>query len=1550
MYDQRTFILQNVPPGYDSELVKDYIEANLDKDVDKIIAYPFIQGRFLFTLKEDLTDFNSAFEIVKKEKIDDQIIILLKTKTMPAVIVVTHIDFQKLEEEFLKLYLECTFGNNENIIQKCDSWPDLKVAVVHFNKEQQSVVERILAKNDHIPLPSEDYHISVSPYFLDFHDHIDLTPAIPKTLAKETSLSSLSQGISDDQDSSEEESYNATGNKLLTKCKKNNGKKNSKSCNFDYVPTKTSESVEGKLFSAAEKDTKARRRQSETLTYKFAQPGQAFNKNKDEMSDSDQDNDDTEEDEDAEDVNGDEVDNDSQDDNDSEKNKMDVCGENISDDGETEANENKNCISDKKGFNNRGQKAYFLKTGNDMHRLKSSHHDDNTVQGRFDFLSSIRGASYSNARIMNTGNFARGKRGNFRGCFRGRSELHKFSTQSRDIEANSDSEKRQDTSQIRSADIKRNNRHQNIVNRGRGARGGRGQNNSIHAHARNPSNINLDTNVDLGKQTFPVGPAVGQQKRKKKNTTPPHYKSQSNLMEIKKFTKSSTDLKNTESDAKTKSNLIYPESIKRRNSEGITNVCKIDISALQYKCLQPYLKSLDLSQCKVKYNNEDNVVVLKGSYQSVNKCHLELLKELKKIKETSVPICDDVQQLLFTEKGKLVLSELRNSDFPASFIEHDVVSKSIKIASYDEMIVTKAEQTIKEKLEYTETIKGKRDIPDDKISLLKYNIFQCNLLVKIKWEDKSCNFTILGIKDHVLLAMKEVEKFLEDFGIFDKSFDVGKPLAKYFCFLQDHIHTILKEVTLLSPPKFEEHQVCLRFQGNKFETSNAIKKLQELKGQVKFIKWNLMSTFKEHEVFLIANSFKRGVLKDSVEKYQYKYKCLIDTSHLSSLNMISPNTKKVKPSRKSKLTFHATKSTIPLQPKVNHKIIYRMTQTCQLIIKPYGDVVKEKSDVLVSILGTNLDLTKTRVGISFQKNCPVHSNEVKRSYLTNRNPSVVTVNKPQGLNCLAVCHVILEPWDPHTSENKLSQAIQQVFNEARQVGARSISFPALGCGAAFKFPSSHVANIIFKNFNMSMDRNLERIVLLAPDPTFFSDLNSQASKLYRAHHQAPIAVPTSVAQDNEVEDTSDDSSEDSDDELLKIDYPSQEKTQCSTELVIMALNHHDVDDLKKQVQQEIKEKCLHIDYFNQDVLKFWPRESRKKIIDNAKKLAVWVERSRHPKTKYIGYIIKGEKTAVYDMKIFIDREFQEASKHMPRRTLFSSKAPKRGTVEFLEYATQSDELFPSYWSFNQKKNFFLEWFSKKFTERKVLVDVDKETKDAIENLVTKTFDPQLVGQGHDAQGLHHSSLKVIKVQRVENLGLFELYREQRKRLFAKMWNMKRVCCSIDKLRGSKGSVQTKKYLSEAMKNELYSEVNEHYLFHGAKEDCVDTIVNHGLDPKLANEQAMFGKGIYTAERSTKSDQYTDSNPRKRNGQNLTLILARMLLGNVFLCDEKSKFITGNKKLSRPPCMKCYEDKCTCSNQVLFDSVMGNGNWLFREFVVYEASHCYPEYVITYRRS
>lgn len=72
-----------------------------------------------------------------------------------------------------------------------------------------------------------------------------------------------------------------------------------------------------------------------------------------------------------------------------------------------------------------------------------------------------------------------------------------------------------------------------------------------------------------------------------------------------------------------------------------------------------------------------------------------------------------------------------------------------------------------------------------------------------------------------------------------------------------------------------------------------------------------------------------------------------------------------------------------------------------------------------------------------------------------------------------------------------------------------------------------------------------------------------------------------------------------------------------------------------------------------------------------------------------------------------------------------------------------------------------------------------------------------------------------------------------------------------------------------------------------------------------------------------------------------MLLIRLLLGEMFVTNKPQNF-------QLPPCKNCREEKCM-RHKYHFDSVVGDGQWLHREFVVYDKAQCYPEYIITYNR-
>ena len=78
-----------------------------------------------------------------------------------------------------------------------------------------------------------------------------------------------------------------------------------------------------------------------------------------------------------------------------------------------------------------------------------------------------------------------------------------------------------------------------------------------------------------------------------------------------------------------------------------------------------------------------------------------------------------------------------------------------------------------------------------------------------------------------------------------------------------------------------------------------------------------------------------------------------------------------------------------------------------------------------------------------------------------------------------------------------------------------------------------------------------------------------------------------------------------------------------------------------------------------------------------------------------------------------------------------------------------------------------------------------------------------------------------------------------------------------------------------------------------------------------------------------------------------MILLRMLLGEMCVLNDRKVFI-------RPPCKTCHYDRCSNKSHSTmgdwdYDSIVVDGQWNFREFLIFQMSKCYPEYVISYRR-
>jgi len=96
---------------------------------------------------------------------------------------------------------------------------------------------------------------------------------------------------------------------------------------------------------------------------------------------------------------------------------------------------------------------------------------------------------------------------------------------------------------------------------------------------------------------------------------------------------------------------------------------------------------------------------------------------------------------------------------------------------------------------------------------------------------------------------------------------------------------------------------------------------------------------------------------------------------------------------------------------------------------------------------------------------------------------------------------------------------------------------------------------------------------------------------------------------------------------------------------------------------------------------------------------------------------------------------------------------------------------------------------------------------------------------------------------------------------------------------------------------------------------------------------------------------TDPKYERADGQtSLFMFVVRVLLGNVFICRKPTPF-------RKPPCtgQNCHKDNCVdLSHQPSFHSVVGTHGsddvrLIFRDFVIYETSQAYAEFLVEYER-
>lgn len=242
-----------------------------------------------------------------------------------------------------------------------------------------------------------------------------------------------------------------------------------------------------------------------------------------------------------------------------------------------------------------------------------------------------------------------------------------------------------------------------------------------------------------------------------------------------------------------------------------------------------------------------------------------------------------------------------------------------------------------------------------------------------------------------------------------------------------------------------------------------------------------------------------------------------------------------------------------------------------------------------------------------------------------------------------------------------------------------------------------------------------------------------------------------------------------------------------------------------------------------------------------------------------GYKESVRKAQTEILQVLLDEKDSSESRRRRKSTAI------RETKEFVRIMVEDEPEVPSYWKHYKPDTTLkslLTSIKQTFTQKnyeKVELDPNSQTFASIITMINSTFDPTKVGKGQDAVGLdgmNYSQLRVLKIQRIENLELYAKFTSARQLLYFRLMKSEEVRFpKIQDLPNCSGKIETTKFVNSSLDKDLHSEVNEVLLFHGTKKDNIGTICSSGLDQKLGSGRAMFGPGIYGAEYSTKADQY-----------------------------------------------------------------------------------------------
>lgn len=232
------------------------------------------------------------------------------------------------------------------------------------------------------------------------------------------------------------------------------------------------------------------------------------------------------------------------------------------------------------------------------------------------------------------------------------------------------------------------------------------------------------------------------------------------------------------------------------------------------------------------------------------------------------------------------------------------------------------------------------------------------------------------------------------------------------------------------------------------------------------------------------------------------------------------------------------------------------------------------------------------------------------------------------------------------------------------------------------------------------------------------------------------------------------------------------------------------------------------------------------------------------------------------------------------------------------------------------------------------IDVTDLLGARFQELMEETCKAQYIRHGAGSAGSFHRGYRVERVHRVENDALWREYARRRSTVTENGGPHPPTPTEITEGR-------------EWLRHDLLSDAdaNEVFLLHGAPPDTVFHIANGGFQDSLARSRSLFGNAVHFAENSSKADEACAPDSHG----SCYMIMARVTLGTPF------ETPTAMAELTQPPTLRGHSDPLSldrrCDSVLAVTTQTHPSSLLtkYREFMVYDKSLAYPEFIIQFAR-